>query len=68
MKYLGLPLSVWQLKRVDLQLLEDKMSGKFVTWDSQNMNAAGRGALIKSVYGSTDYPPYSSQHTAGMFY
>jgi hypothetical protein len=49
MRYLGLPLSVWLLKRVDLQPLEDKMSGKLVTWDGQNMNAAGCGALIRSI-------------------
>jgi hypothetical protein len=30
-KYLGLPLSVWELKRVDFQPLEDKMDGKLVT-------------------------------------
>jgi mannosylglycoprotein endo-beta-mannosidase len=48
-KYLGLPLSVWQLKRVDFQPLEDKMAGKLVTWDGKNINAAGRGALVKSV-------------------
>jgi hypothetical protein len=31
MMYLGLPLSVWHLKRVDFQPLEDKMAGKLVT-------------------------------------
>ena len=30
-KYLGLPLSVWQLKRVDFQPLEDKKATKLVT-------------------------------------
>ncbi|KAK1669188.1 hypothetical protein QYE76_057347 [Lolium multiflorum] len=34
-KYLGLPLSVWELKRVDFQPLEDKMAGKLVTWDAR---------------------------------
>jgi hypothetical protein len=48
-KYLGLPPSVWQLKRKDLQPLEDKMAGKLVTWDGNNINVAGRGALVKSV-------------------
>jgi hypothetical protein len=48
-KYLGLPLSVWQLKRKDLQPLEDKMADKLVTWDGKNINVAGRGALVKSV-------------------
>jgi hypothetical protein len=32
LKYLGLPLSIWQLKNVDFQPLEDKMGGKLVTW------------------------------------
>ena len=31
MKYLGLPLSVWQLKFVDFQYLEDKAADKLVT-------------------------------------
>jgi hypothetical protein len=48
-KYLGLPLSVWKLKRIDFQPLEDKMVGKLVTWDGKNINAAERGALVKSV-------------------
>ena len=34
-KYLGLLLSVWQLKRVDFQPLEDKMGGKLVTWETK---------------------------------
>jgi hypothetical protein len=51
-KYLGLPLSVWKLKRIDFQPLEDKMVGKLVTWDGKNINAAGRGALVKSTLAS----------------
>jgi hypothetical protein len=46
---LGLPLSIWQLKRVDFQPLEDKMAGKLVPWDGKCINIAGRGALVKSV-------------------
>jgi uncharacterized Tic20 family protein len=49
MKYLGLPLLVWQLKRVDFQPLEDKMGGKFVTWDGKSINVIGRGTLVKFV-------------------
>jgi hypothetical protein len=47
-KYLGLPLSVWQLKRLDFQSIEDKMAGELVTWDGKNINVVGRGALVKS--------------------
>jgi hypothetical protein len=49
LKYLGLPLLVWQLKRVDSQPLEDKMAGRLVPWDGKNINMAGPGALVKSV-------------------
>jgi hypothetical protein len=52
LRYLGLPLSVYNLKRVDFQPLEDKMGGKLVTWDGKNINIAGRGTLIKSVLAS----------------
>lgn len=52
MKYLGLPLSVWQLKRMDFQYLEDKAAGKLVTWEGQNITTIGRTALVKSVISS----------------
>jgi hypothetical protein len=48
-KYMWLPLSVWKLKRVDFQPLEDKMADKLVTWDGKNISVSGRGALVKSV-------------------
>jgi hypothetical protein len=48
MKYLGLPLSIWQLKRVDFQPFNDKMGSKLVTWDGKNINIIGRGILVKS--------------------
>jgi hypothetical protein len=48
-KYLCIWLLVWQLNRVDFQPLEDKMSGKLVTWDGKNINIVARGVLIKSV-------------------
>jgi hypothetical protein len=47
-KYLGLPLSVWKLKRTDFQPLVDKMVNKLVTWDGKNINAARRDDLVKS--------------------
>jgi hypothetical protein len=45
MRYLGLPLSVWQLKRVDFQPLGDKMAGKLVTWDGKNLMWPAAGGL-----------------------
>ena len=51
-KYLGLPLSVWQLKTVDFQFLLDKAAAKLGVWDGQNISAIGRAALVKSVLSS----------------
>lgn len=52
MKYLGLPLSVWRLRKVDFQFLEDKAAAKLVPWDGQNITSMGRTALVKSVLAS----------------
>lgn len=49
MRYFGLPLSVWQLKKVDFQFLEDKAAGKLVTWEGQNITTIRHTALVKSV-------------------
>lgn len=49
MRYLGLPLSVWQLKNVDLQCLEDKVAGKLVTWEGQKITTIGHTTLVKSM-------------------
>ncbi|XP_073357804.1 uncharacterized protein [Aegilops tauschii subsp. strangulata] len=49
MRYLGLPLSVRQLRRVDFQFLEDKVAARLVPWDGQNITAIGRGTFVKSV-------------------
>jgi hypothetical protein len=67
-KYLGLPLSVWKLKRIDFQPLEDKMVGKLVTWDGKNINAAERGALVKSVLTSQaiNFPSNAAQNPTGV--
>jgi hypothetical protein len=46
---LGLPLSDWQLKKVNFEPLEDKMAMKLVFWDGKNIDATGRRALVKSV-------------------
>ena len=48
-KYLGLPLSVRQLRKVDFQYLEDKAAGKLVTWEGQSITTIGRTTLVRSV-------------------
>ena len=48
-KYLGLPLLVCQLRKVDFQYLEDKAAGKLVIWDGKNITTIGRKALVRSV-------------------
>ncbi|KAE8773434.1 retrotransposon line subclass [Hordeum vulgare] len=48
-KYLGLPLLVWNLKKVDIQYLEDKAADKLVTWDGRNITIIGCTTLVKSV-------------------
>lgn len=48
-KYLGLPLSAWQLWKEDFQFLEDKGAPKLVTWDGKIIIKIGRMALVKSV-------------------
>jgi hypothetical protein len=52
LRYLGLPLSVWSLRRRDFQQLEDKCAGRFPTWNGKLINMAGRVSLIKSVLAS----------------
>jgi hypothetical protein len=52
LRYLGLPLSVWCLKLVDFQHLEDKCAGKLPTWNGKYIAMAGRASLIKSVIAS----------------
>ncbi|KAK1684747.1 hypothetical protein QYE76_045595 [Lolium multiflorum] len=46
--YLGLPLSVWCLKRRDMQHLEDKCASKLPTWSGKLITTAGHAALVKS--------------------
>lgn len=52
MKYLGLPLLIWELKKVDYQFLEDKVAAKLIPWDGNNITAIGRTTLVKSVLSS----------------
>lgn len=48
MRYLGLPLSVWQLKKVDFQFLEDKAAAKLIPWEGNNITTIGCTTLVKS--------------------
>jgi hypothetical protein len=52
LRYLGLPLSVWSLRRKDFQYLEDKCTGKLPTWNGKLVNMAERVSLVKSVLAS----------------
>jgi hypothetical protein len=52
LRYLGLPLSVWSLRRRDFQHLEDKCAGRLPTWNGKLVNMAGRVSLVKSVLAS----------------
>ena len=49
MCYLGLPLSLTHLRRVDVQPLEDKIAGKCMNGTWKNANMAGRRVLVRSV-------------------
>jgi len=51
-KYLGLPLHVWAIRRVDIQPLIDKMGGKLAAWKGRLLNKAGRLRLVNSVLSS----------------
>jgi hypothetical protein len=47
-KFFGRHLSLWQLRKVDFQPLQDKMARKPVTLDGKNINVAGHGSLVNS--------------------
>lgn len=48
-KYLGLPLSVTKPKRVDEQLLVDRIAGKQSPWRGKQMTKVARLVLTNSV-------------------
>lgn len=48
MRYLGLPLSGWQLKKVDFIFLEEKVAAKLTPWEGKNITAIGRTTLVKT--------------------
>ena len=47
-KYLGIPLSLTRLKKVDMQLILDKTATKIARWQGKFFNLAGRASLVKS--------------------
>lgn len=47
-RYLGIPLSVFKLKRADEQALIDKVAARIPTWKGSLLNVAGRTALAKA--------------------
>lgn len=51
-KYLGLPLHLRQLRRVDVQPLIDKTANRLATWKGRFLNKAGRLKLLNSVLSS----------------
>jgi hypothetical protein len=54
LRYLGLPLLVWSLRRRDFQHLEDKCAGKLLTWNAKLINMASRDSRVRSVLASQD--------------
>lgn len=57
MKYLGLPLSVKRLRKIDFQPLVDRAAGKLSSWHGRNLTRAGRVCLTKT--GLTSQPVYA---------
>jgi hypothetical protein len=51
-KYLGLPLSIRRLRKVDFQCQIDKTASKLSAWYGRNLTQVGRVSLTKSVLSS----------------
>jgi mannosylglycoprotein endo-beta-mannosidase len=51
-KYLGLPLSIFRLKKEDLQPLIDKVANRLPTWKAEQMAPIGHITMVKSVLSS----------------
>jgi hypothetical protein len=47
-RYLGVPLSIYKLKRSKEQYLLDRIAARIPGWKGQLLNAAGRTALVKA--------------------
>jgi hypothetical protein len=52
LKYLGLPLSPYRLRKLDFQPQIDKAAAKLSAWNGRNLTHAGRVSLSKSVLSS----------------
>ena len=48
-KYLGLPLHVWKLCKVEVQPLIDKIGARLTGWKGRFLSTAGRETLVKTV-------------------
>ena len=46
--YLGIPLGIKKLKKIDMQPLIDKVAKRLPSWKANLLNKAGRTVLIKS--------------------
>ena len=55
-KYLGLPLSVRRLRKIEFRPLLDKAMAKITGWYGRHLTQAGRACLTKSVL--TSQPVY----------
>ena len=51
-RYLGLPLHVWKLRRVEVQPLIDKIGARLPGWKGKFLSSAGRETLVKTVLSS----------------
>jgi len=51
-KYLGLPLTIHRLRRVDFQPLIDKVAGRLSSWQGRLLSIAGCNTLVKAVLSS----------------
>ena len=49
MRYLGLPLSVHRLKKIDFQHLVDKVAGRLIPWQGRLITSVGSATLVTSV-------------------
>ena len=54
-KYLGLPLGLGRLRRVDMQPYIDKAASRLQPWKGKFINRAGCVALVKSVLSSLPF-------------
>ena len=49
MRYLGVPITVSKLSKIECHTLVDKIMGKIKQWSTTNISFAGRAQLINSV-------------------